>query len=94
MAGYSRREAEFAFEDNVVIGRNDVSGLDKSATYGGYKVAFGVQLRQKDKEGNKENSSWQILMEYADYGDETFTFGETKNKIDMSSLGLRIGFVF
>jgi len=87
MAGYSRLKAEFEFEDNVTINSVDVSGRSKSATHSGYKLAAGVQ---------KTFGQWstQTLIQYADYGDETYAIEGIESKIDMSSLGLRVGIAY
>jgi len=87
LAGYSRLKAELELEDNVVINSVNVGGRSKSATHGGYKLAAGVQ---------KTFGKWstQTQIQYADYGDETYTIEGAESKIDTSSLGLRFGVAY
>jgi len=90
MFGYSRRETEVGYESNVFLrdagGSNiDVSGQNDSATHTGYKIAIGVQKIFRD------GWSMQTQAQYADYGEETYRPAGAGWKVDMTSLGLRIG---
>lgn len=95
MFGYSRREAEVGYESNVFLpgadgtfNTNDdieVSGQNDSATHTGYKIAIGVQKTFRD------GWSMQTQVQYADYGEETYRPAGAETKVDMTSLGLRIG---
>ncbi len=98
MAGYSRLKAEFEFEDGVVLfGPNgvlgggddiDIGGLKDSATHGGYKLAAGVQ------KVFQENVSMQASVQYADYGRETYEIAGVEGKIDLKTIGFRIGVAY
>lgn len=95
MFGYSQREAESGFEDNVFFrgpdgqfGTQDdidVSGQKDSATHTGYKISAGVQKVFRD------GWSMQAQVQYADYGEETYRIAGTESKEEITSLGLRIG---
>ncbi len=93
MAGYSRLKGEFEFEDGVTIsvaGGDDIAvgGLKDSATHGGYKLAAGVQ------KVFQENVSMQASVQYADYGRETYEIAGLESKIDLKTLGFRIGVAY
>lgn len=66
MAGWSQFNAKFEFDEGVSVGNVDVGGQDDSASHSGYKLAAGAQKIFNN------NASVQAMVQYADYGRETY----------------------
>ena len=98
MAGVSRMKAEAEVADNIISFGDDgvrgggddidISGRKVSETHSGYKLAAGVQ------KNFGANVSMQALVNYADYGDESYEIAGSETKADLTSLGIRIGFAY
>lgn len=98
MAGLSRVDGEIEVEDEVFSAGPDgtyntpddieIGGLDDSATHNGYKLVAGMQKTF----GN--NLSWQALVSYADYGQESYRYGDLESKVDFTTLEIQIGIAY